>query len=124
MKKIQLIILVILSLLLTCCKVQQVNLSKLYNSCWVDNPDNGLDTELKFYENHTAILKAISDLGPSGKIQTATNYTYVYLDGRIILTLNEPDSNLRKNLYVIIKGYTIELSNGTPGGIIVLKRQK
>ena len=121
MKKSQLIILVSITLLVVSCKVKQVDLSKVYDSCWIDKPDNGLDSELCFYKDHTAKLTTVSVVGGKS-IRSITNYTYNYVNDKIYLSPNEGSELLYARLYAIIDGNTLKLSNDIPNNSVTLKK--
>lgn len=121
MKKRHFYVLIAIALLCVSCKVKQVDMSKVYDSCWVDN-SGGLDSELCFYKNHTAKFSSTSIAGGE-KINSVVMYTYNHVNGKIYLNPNTADFQYAK-LYAIFEGDIIKIYSTTKKNMVFLERKK
>lgn len=120
MKKLQIIYLIIICFLVVSCKVEQVDLSKVYETCWGSKEGNGIESELRFYKDHTATLKSVSIMNGE-KIHSECDYGFTFENGK--LTLNPKNANQSLSFYVEIKGDKLKLTAKKKEDTIWLRKQ-
>lgn len=121
MKKLQLIYLIAVCLLLVSCKVEQVDLSKVYETSWGSKEDNGIESELRFYKDNSATLMTVSII-QGQELRSVTKFSFRSVKGKLYLTPNNPNESVL--LYADIEGDKLKLTGKGKDDCLWLKKQE